>query len=116
MVWFQRVAKGQRFQFQSAFDGAEPRLVPKTSLRLAAPINRSILRAETIFGESVDFPVLVAFSSMRPKWVRAGVGLGHRVSFEIVKPNHSAAILSHGDLLLSCVPIVFGTQFALIGI
>ena len=31
------------------------------------------------------------------------VGLGHRVSFEIVKPNHSAAILSHGDLLLSFV-------------
>ena len=35
------------------------------------------------------------------------VGLGHRVSFEIVKPNHSAAILSHGDLLLSCVPFSF---------
>ena len=37
------------------------------------------------------------------------VGLGHRVSFEIVKPNHSAAILSHGDLLLSCVPFSFRT-------
>ena len=40
------------------------------------------------------------------------VGLGHRVSFEIVKPNHSAAILSHGDLLLSCVLIPVGQELA----